>query len=538
MKSKRLLCVLITLVFAVTLIFTAAACSKKDEEKTDSNQTAKPQKTQGVGEEKGLLPISDKKITIKFMLGNHPNYPIDNEAVTFQELMRRTNITIKYETVPNSDYGQKRNVVIASGSLPDIMTINAEEAKLHGSRGLFVEMGDLIKEHGANLTKLFTKEMLAQQMTVDKKLYSIPYYSEKIQQDGWLVRKDWLDKLGLEKPGTLDDFYDMLVEFRDKIPALTGKENIIPFGSRIGFRELRKNLSFVFDTRYAWKIENGKYVYTPVTDEYKEMLIFINKLYTEKLLNQEIMTDSVQQENEKIQSGLVGAIITKTNVPDVYAPAIQKKAPETEYVNMPPPAGLNGARGLKVRGYTLPGYSLAISSKSKHIEECFRLIDYSFSSEGITLLNYGVEGVTYDMKDGKPVLKEEVVESINSAANIANGLSKYGILPYLYPYYQTMDAQIQVGMVGKTFLESMEIIDTYKVFPLPSLPYTKEQSLKIKTIQASILTLREEYEAKFAMGILPFEQWDEYVEETEQLGLEEYVKLQNEAYEAYKELIK
>ena len=101
-----------------------------------------------------------------------------------------------------------------------------------------------------------------------------------------------------------------------------------------------------------------------------------------------------------------------------------------------------------------------------------------------------------------------------------------------------MDAQIQVGMVGKTFLESMEIIDTYKVFPLPSLPYTKEQSLKIKTIQASILTLREEYEAKFAMGILPFEQWDEYIEETEQLGLEEYVKLQNEAYEAYKELIK
>ncbi len=148
--------------------------------------------------------------------------------------------------------------------------------------------------------------------TVDGHIYSLPRVSvgsTSIWYKGpiWYNGK-WLEALDVkELPETTDEFYELLVRFRDEDPNGNGEADEIPMID-VNMDSTRHWMLGAFGMK-EWGIEeqNGKVRYTPITEEYKSYLTYMNKLYSQKLLDSETFSQADEQKKAKGQNNRVGA---------------------------------------------------------------------------------------------------------------------------------------------------------------------------------------------------------------------------------------
>ena len=152
--------------------------------------------------------------------------------------------------MPEANYDEKYSVVIGSRNLPDMMRTKLINAKRFGAEGAFLPLEKLIDQNTKVLKTLLTKDIRKDLAAADGHIYCIPTLQELRLSVGWVVRGDWLQKLGLQEPQTLDEFYNMLVAFRDKDPDGNGVKDTIPLTVRNGVRPLFQNVALAFGSRY------------------------------------------------------------------------------------------------------------------------------------------------------------------------------------------------------------------------------------------------------------------------------------------------
>ncbi len=195
--------------------------------------------------------------------------------------------------------------------MPDIITTNGMASEM---RADLVEEGYLVNLAGYFITdSYYTKQAMdrackdnpekALIMMDNIQLYTanmrtLQVYGQPTFTDTYtdtintecVINKDWLNKLGLQKPTTIDELYDVLVAFRDKDPNGNGKKDEIPMiGMRDSLGRGIENFLITPFIQYALQVkamfEDGK-AYVPYDqDEYRQALIFINKLVNEGLLS-------------------------------------------------------------------------------------------------------------------------------------------------------------------------------------------------------------------------------------------------------------
>ena len=105
------------------------------------------------------------------------------------------------------------------------------------------------------------------------------------------IRQDWLDNLGLEMPKTVDELYDVLAAFKEQDANGNGNPNDeIPMATKNGIKQLYYLMTgFGYDTNSLWYTDDsGKVHYAAVEDQYKEMLAFLNKCYSEGLISDDL----------------------------------------------------------------------------------------------------------------------------------------------------------------------------------------------------------------------------------------------------------
>ena len=216
-----------------------------------------------------------------------------------------------------------------------------------------------------------------------------------------VINKDWLDKLGLQAPTTVDELYDVLVAFRDKDPNGNGKKDEVPMmGVHDGMGRGIENFLITPFIQYAYNvkvmIEDGK-AYCPYSqDEYREALIFINKLVKEGLLHELTFTSGGSElirmlnptENEPQIVGM--ATLWITNDFKEYSTAIDS------YI---PVAALKDATGRGGYSFTDPTQvrsRYSIHAEADNVLLAFQLMDFMYSPEAYMRLRYGEEGVDWD----------------------------------------------------------------------------------------------------------------------------------------------
>ena len=221
---KRICAILLSCI----LMFSLIACGGQSDDDTDvesNNSNVSKDKKDDADINAEGLPIVDEPITLTMMapdVGHHEWEDMD----FFNEMEERTNIKLEFQTVPSDSLDTKKNLVFASGDLPDIFfacQLTKQEEVNYGAQGLLTPLEDLIDEYAVNIKAVFEEDENIRRgvTTLDGHIYSIPYvsmygrewYSSPMWYNGY-----WLEELGVsELPSTIDELYDLLVRFKMKI---------------------------------------------------------------------------------------------------------------------------------------------------------------------------------------------------------------------------------------------------------------------------------------------------------------------------------
>ena len=239
------------------------------------------------------LPIvpEGEKVTLKIAVPQSAeNY--DADKVWFWKWASEAmNISFDIEQIPSESVDQRKNLMFASGELPDIINWDwrAYGADKAMDNKYIIALNDVIDKYAPNLKSLIASDGDLEKMlkTDNGSFYAFPFLrgdDELCTYSGPIVRKDWLDKIGMDIPETVDEWETMLRKFKTELNVETPL-TCTSAAFKDGF------ISGAFDAPYCFYIDdNGKAKYGPIEPGFKDFLVTMNKWFNEGLLDKNVAT--------------------------------------------------------------------------------------------------------------------------------------------------------------------------------------------------------------------------------------------------------
>ncbi|MDR0387447.1 MAG: extracellular solute-binding protein [Treponema sp.] len=479
-------------------------------------------------------------LTVACLEGWYPAVSINDNLPAWQEIEKRTGIHINWQA--SSDYDTAMQPVIASGSrLPDILLIppswsNAGVYKL-GLDGVIRQLDDLIASSAPDIQKLFRENpaLKAAVTAPDGKIYSIcdapMFVNNMVVQNALFIRQDWLDTLGLAVPVTLDDWYRVLTAFKERDPNGNGRPDEIPFGGTgILGNAMAWGSAFglpVGSTGW-WYDKSGKVFYVYTSPQYREFLQTMNRWYKEGLLDLELNRQAFNFE-----------ALTTTNVVGSFSMLSERVFQYNGFVEG---AGVSGVNHVLVAPPPTPDGSnpeiikreptwnhYGITKDSRNPELAMRWINFVYGSdEGVTLTEWGIEGLSYRVVNGKKEYTDFVL-------NNPDGLDPYNALRSLGASDTILirtPAEVYTALnQGSPAIPFGEQLLPYRVEPFPSIMLADENQAIVDRIQPDIDTYVNETLLKFLIGEIPLTEWDNYVRTVNSMGLEQLGRVRQWQYD-------
>ncbi len=563
---KKSILVFISLCLVAVLIL--AGCGSKAPTSTDDKTSDNGQKVDSGKDDvdssadaggglsaPGEFPITAQKANLKVLIGGNAaveDFNTNDFTLWYEE---KTNVHVEFETLPVKDGSEKLNLILAGGDYPDVIMsagLTPSQIMSYGAQGAFIPLNDMIEKHGFEIKKIFADESMAYVEGLitfpDGNIYAMPdinqCYHCSMAQKLWIY-KPWLDKLGLEVPKTLDEYKEILKAFKTQDPNGNGKADEIPLaGATSGwFAQLPGFFmnSFIYcDNDRNMFIKDGVIEISVNKPEWKEGLSYLRDLYAEGLISPETFTQDGDQyrqmgENPDIPilgSGVGGHI-------GVMAQFYGESGRWLEYVIVPP---LQGPEGTKPTCYYNPymtGFDSVITDKCENPELAFKWLDGFYELEAMMRSLFGRPDQEWRWaKEGEIGLH-----------------GRDALYKLLVPWSETVQnyCWVQSGPQARTDEfrlgemanpdEPLEIIlyeatKLYEPFRpdytevLPPLVFTEEQSNELSDLEKTIKDFVTQMNARFITGDADLENdWDNYVSTLEDMGIDRYVEIIQEAYD-------
>ncbi|MGX7031063.1 extracellular solute-binding protein [Vagococcus zengguangii] len=500
------------------------------------------------------FPIVEEEVSFK-MMGPNVGLAEWKDMPVFQEYAKKTGINFEFTTPPVADFSTKLNLALASGDLPDVIyaagNSNLTDTMVieYGEQGTFVALEDLIDENMPNFSKILKENDTIRRSitTPDGHIYTLPSLAMNEPTAVWprgpmWYRGDWLEALNVtELPKTTDEFYDLLVRMRDEDPNGNGQKDEIPL-TDVKMESTRPWLMAAFGlTNFGVQEQDGKVIYAPTTENYKGYLEFMNKLYSEKLLDQEVFSQADEQKKAKGQKNQIGLF------PDWFSYFTTGKE-EKDALNDPMFQPLTSEYSKETVVPISAGISrgtFAITKEAASPEALLRWIDYFYGDEGAFYINKGPEGALWEWAENSEGEKVRVYTENVDLANVEDTRGTitpaYGLTVPNIDYKNTEDLYIRGNAddeMDTTFTdfinsETEEKITANGQLPMPLLYLSKDEIDQIKDTQTDLSTYIEQMEAKFITGVEPLSNWDKYVDTVNSMGLEKYLEIYQKALDNY-----
>lgn len=349
----------------------------------------------------GTFPIVDEQVTIDVWTtfgatGHDGNYQAALFTQWFEDL---TNVRINFvEIVEANNLAERLNLVLSSGDLPDTFMneqmLTHQQVFTNGLFGNFIPVDDLIDDWMPNLSaRLADHPEYARQLIMpDGKRYAFPTveancYHCSMSRKMW-VYMPWLEQLGLDVPETTEEFYEMLVAFRDGDPNQTGKSDTIPLTTaatgawRGGPLSEFLMSSFIYTNVEHFLKRNGNSLqFVANTSEWREGIRYMNRLYREGLL----MPDSFTQDRNQLVSLVESpgpAVVGAVNAGWYGVFSVNSWDGSGRFADFHPISPLAGPTGLRQTVYapTAAVPHTVITRNARHPEVIARLNDWFYES--------------------------------------------------------------------------------------------------------------------------------------------------------------
>lgn len=325
--------------------------------------------------------------------------------------------------VPNSSYGDKMNITLAGDDIPQVMVIQGKDPGFvrNAEAGAFWDLTEFLDDY-PNLKTTLPEVQTAS--SVNGKVYGI-FRARDVMRSAVIIRKDWLENLGLDMPETTDDLQAVAAAFTEQDPDGNGVDDtyglIIPkWPGAIGSNSPYDVIETWFGAGNRWTERDGELVPSFTTDEWLEAVQYEKGLVDGGYVNPDYTTFDSANWNEPFLNGKGGIIIDVHSRASVLMNLFKDADPEgfDQYVDVT--GNLIGPEG-EMNAQPTTGYSgfLAIPKTNVRTEAELRavleVLDKLNSAEAGPLLNNGIEGETYTLDGDLAVAVDDAPQELKDA---------------------------------------------------------------------------------------------------------------------------
>lgn len=434
-KVSKLLALLLVVLMLVSCL-TACNTQKEPQDTTAGTTANTGSETTNSEKEEDYLPlVKDGKETLTIGIMQNVktvDYETNDYTLWLQE-QTGVELDFVYFSSDTTEAGQQLTLMMNGGEkLPDILwnfaAVSTAASHEYGQDGYFIDLMPYIEKYGKYYTE--AKNQMDDQTSAKMleiygqdpssgALYGMPAY--QISQSGdlidnhLLINKAWLDKLNLEMPTTVDELINVLTKFVNEDPNGNGKKDELGMAGKIS--KTRGNIleyvinAYVYccDT-YMYNIDKDGNLYFPYsTDEYRQAMITLNKMYKDGLIEPTSFTMVEDAEIMALLTPESGTSITGIAAGHPVLVVAENAENIFEYVGLPTlkdETGLGGHQFLKSASFSWCTY---ITEDCANPELAFKFLDFMYSRDSVARMRYGMEG-TYWVAAEEGLIDDDGVE--------------------------------------------------------------------------------------------------------------------------------
>lgn len=465
---------------------------------------------------------------------------IDNPYSRY--IFEKTGLRVELDRQPDDGYQEKVQLVLASGNAPDIIDLTYEDGyAMNIARSGALEPLNPHFDKYPNLKRVYNEEYWEEYAFDENKYFlkSVDYWP--LGRSAVLIRQDWLDKLGLKMPETVQELYNVAKAFVQAEPdgqktfGLMGRKDLTHFfalSSAFGCPSTSPQFPYIYVDKatkqlVCWQTSEAGRAY------FKE----VAKWWKEGLIDPESLTNTGDQFWGKINNGQIGIICHQAESSAWVTTQIRQTQKRKEPLLTLVPA-------LKGTGYKNPygteggfekkkPYDLyfGVPKGNKNVDNVLKLFDFQCSPEFVDYVIFGIEGIEHNVVDGKKVLDKMNVNKVSFSNDYALTVDRSALKP---EHHETVLLDASGGgdpeldpledameRVKNAFATSETYATDYQKWAsmLPRLP---EEDLHPDVLQAMrslyIRLVTAELDANKDAD------WEKYLKEVESIGFNQILK--------------
>lgn len=401
-----------------------------------------------------------------------------DDTLWIKEIEKRLNIDLQFQTAPSADYYTVANAMLMSGDYPDIIKYDWN-GQYNGGLQAAVEDGIIIafddyKEWMPNWFGIIESRENVRKGIVqsDGKVYCASHWDLDTRRNaycGYSIRKDWLDRLNLAVPTTIDELYEVLKAFKEQDANGNGDPNDeIPWSACNWWGSAHPGVD---DLAAAWGLKCNTMYHDPKNDcitfwteyeggePFKQYVLTMAKWYAEGLLDEDYLTDKYDDWAAKITSDRAGCFFCfpdniasweesiKLSIADAgYADPeavciygmVQMKGPDGVPYSYDHDNARNGIAGISQGAFVS---TAAVEKGEEHLKKVFEFLDFCESEEGSDIVNWGVKDETYVVNEDGSYSFTDLIWKDADGYQPAEAVFKYA-MPTLgdFPKMMTFEA--------------------------------------------------------------------------------------------------
>lgn len=480
--------------------------------------------------------IVKEKVTIKMFAPRHGLHVQNfNDMVLFKEMEKRTNIHIEWMYGDVDNYENARTTAWASNSKPDAFFLwnKVDEQIKYSKNGSVIPLDDLINSYAPNYKALLdgNPEIRKSAQLLDGKMYSTVIINDvpRDQTFKQYINKEFLDALGLDMPQTIEQYRDVLRAFKAE------DSTIIPLSS-VALKQTRNFVMSAFGyVSTGIEVDGDTVKYVPTTDNYRAYLNFMRSLYEERLLDNKVF-EMVKEQDLAAKGSKVASF-------DHSAPyLVVGTANDHKYVAIPPlTSAINDKKMWLSFNETYAPTGLVIYKGSKYSKEIIRWIDALYAMDTRELQAFGKEGENWSWDNTeKNTFTFNVPQGQNSEQYRGSITPGVGLGPIAYwdKNFVLKENNEFTNRINQN-VENAGYMDYLKV-PYPSAKFTTEENKAMAILSTDLTNYVSQFEQEVITGktVLTDANWAKHISNLNKIGIVEYVKIHQTAYDRYLELNK
>ncbi len=531
------------LILLSIVLLLLGACNDNNKEKANTGENGGPIKISVFAQQGASTDLKTNSFT-KFVE--------DEYNIQFEWQLTTQDSTVAAEA---------RNISLASGDYPDLFLLipwvdQFTQADLlrYAKQGVVLPLNDLIQEHAPNIQKLLDEHPYYGAMATapDGNIYGLPQLNEcyhcTYENKLWM-NTAWLDKLGLDMPKTTEDLRDVLHAFKTNDPNGNGKADEVPL-SGADERSHDRPLTFLMngfiydDAKTRLLLEGDKVDFAANKDEWREGLIYIKSLYDEGLIDPGAFTQNAEAyqklgNNAEAQilgagtSSHIGVFVSEEDYQKEYDPVPPLKGPHSSYASYIYPSQ--------------PGATFVLTNKASEEAQvaAIKMLDYMYTWEGQTRAHFGEEGKSWRKPNEDEVAIEEEVDAylktIPLGENEEERNDSWGAMAQYFQPREYRDSWAQATDIytsegyERRLQEATKLYEGNEpssVFPYWAIWIEPEIADEVAMLQTNINDYINQNALQFITGTKDIDkEWDSYIKGYEQLNLNRYLEIMQEAYD-------